>query len=67
MLYFAYGATYPLKGVDESRVGIVFLVDLETQVGAEDITKVQHLIPIHGQTSNSCHVMQMGLIIPNSK
>ena len=30
MLYLTYEATSPIKGVDESGIGVVLLVDLET-------------------------------------
>ena len=40
MFYLTFGATSPIKGVDDGRVGIILLVYLEAQISAEDVIEV---------------------------
>ena len=52
-----YKAAFSVESIDEGRIGIVLFVDLETQVGVENIVEEWHLIPVYGQADNNHHVM----------
>lgn len=64
MLYVSYGAATPVEGVNIGGVGIVPFVDLEAQVGVENIMKVWHLVSIYWQANDSCHIVQCWAYYP---
>ena len=56
MFNLTYGAASPIEGVDEGGIGITLLVDLETQVNAEDVMELTHFAFVHWQVDNGRHI-----------
>ena len=47
MLNLIYWIASSVEGIDESRVGIILLVDLEVQVVAKNVMEERDFISIH--------------------